>query len=71
LLDSIQLAIKESKEKVPRQIPKEYEISNTSWRVVKLIIGTAKLISKWENINLDHSKIKSFDCKNSSHDFGN
>ncbi|HEX7467832.1 MAG TPA: UDP-N-acetylglucosamine 2-epimerase (non-hydrolyzing) [Methanobacterium sp.] len=71
LLDSIQLAIKESKEKVPRQIPKEYEISNTSWRVVKLIIGTAKLISKWENINLDHSKIKSVDCKNNIRDFGN
>ena len=71
LLDSIQLAIKESKEKVSRQIPKEYEISNTSWRVVKLIIGTAKLISKWENINLDHSKTKSIDCKNNIRDFGN
>lgn len=71
LLDSIQLAIKESKEKVSRQIPKEYEISNTSWRVVKLITGTAKLISKWENLNLDYSKIKSVDCKNNTRDFGN
>jgi UDP-N-acetylglucosamine 2-epimerase (non-hydrolysing) len=71
LLESIQLTIKESKERVIRQIPKEYEISNTSWRVVKLIIGTAKLISKWENLNLALYKKKSVDCKSNTSDFVN
>ena len=50
LLDSIRLTIKEFDKKVARIIPKEYEISNTSWRVVKLLTGTAKLNSKWENL---------------------
>ena len=50
LLDTIGLTIKEFDKKVFRNIPKEYEISNTSWRVVKLILGTAKLNSKWENL---------------------
>jgi UDP-N-acetyl-L-fucosamine synthase len=50
LLDSIKLTIREFDKKVARIIPKEYEISNTSWRVVKLLTGTAKLNSKWENL---------------------
>jgi UDP-N-acetylglucosamine 2-epimerase (non-hydrolysing) len=54
LLDAIGLTIKEFDKKVFRDIPKEYEISNTSWRVVKLILGTAKLNSKWENLSLTH-----------------
>lgn len=51
LLDSIGLTAKEFDNKIARNIPNEYEITNTSWRVVKLLIGTAKLNSKWENLS--------------------
>ncbi len=51
LLDAIRLTMEEFDRKVPRNIPKEYEISNTSWRVVKLILGTARLNSKWERLS--------------------
>ena len=33
------------------RIPDEYQIENTSWRVVKLIIGNTKLSNKWWGIN--------------------
>ncbi len=51
LLDAIGLSMEEFDRKVPRNIPREYEISNTSWRVVKLILGTARLNSKWERLS--------------------
>lgn len=51
LLDAIELTIKEFEKRISKKIPEEYEISNTSWRVVKLIMGTAKLNSKWENLS--------------------
>lgn len=50
LLDAIGLTIEEFNRKIPRSIPREYEISNTSWRVVKLILGTTRLNSKWEQL---------------------
>jgi UDP-N-acetylglucosamine 2-epimerase len=51
LLDAIELTIKEFEKRISKKIPEEYEINNTSWRVVKLIMGTAKLNSKWENLS--------------------
>ncbi len=33
------------------QSPAEYQINNTSWRVVKLILGNTKLSNKWWGIN--------------------
>ena len=33
------------------QSPTEYQINNTSWRVVKLILGNTKLSNKWWGIN--------------------
>jgi UDP-N-acetyl-L-fucosamine synthase len=50
LLAAIEFTIEEFDRKVSRSIPKEYEICNTSWRVLKLIVGTAKLNSKWEGV---------------------
>ena len=32
-------------------IPTEYQIENTSWRVLKLILGNTKLSNKWWGIN--------------------
>jgi UDP-N-acetylglucosamine 2-epimerase (non-hydrolysing) len=34
-------------------IPTEYKIDNTSWRVLKLILGNTKLSNKWWGINND------------------
>ena len=51
VMDSIRLVIDEHKNKGYSQIPKEYQIENTSWRVLKLIIGTAKLSNKWWGID--------------------
>jgi len=51
ILDSINLAIEKSSTYHNIQIPPEYEIENTSWRVVQLILGTAKLSNLWNGIN--------------------
>jgi len=32
------------------QIPEDYTVKNTSWRVLKLIIGDAGLSNKWHGI---------------------
>ena len=34
-------------------IPEAYEVENVSQRVVKLIIGTAKMSNQWDGINRD------------------
>lgn len=34
-----------------RSIPKDYTITDTSWRVLKLILGNTKLSNKWWGIN--------------------
>jgi UDP-N-acetylglucosamine 2-epimerase len=51
VLNSIHTVIKEFETRQYDQIPEEYKISNTSWRVLKLIIGTVKLGNKWLGIN--------------------
>ena len=30
--------------------PADYQVENTSWRVVKLIVGTAKLVHLWDGV---------------------
>lgn len=51
VMDSVKLVIEEQKEKGYKKIPFEYEIPNTSWRVLKLILGNARLSNKWWGIN--------------------
>lgn len=53
ILNSIEVTIEQytSGNITKDNIPYEYEILNTSWRVVKLIIGTAKLSNMWSSIN--------------------
>ena len=50
VLDSINLAIVEKRLKIQKEIPAEYKITDTSWRVVKLIMGTAKISNSWSGI---------------------
>ena len=54
VLDSIALTIAEHGCHQEREIPSEYTITNTSWRVLKLVLGTAKLSNVWAGIK-DHS----------------
>jgi len=51
ILNSISLVIKEKSDRKINSIPNDYLIEDTSWRVVKLILGNAKLSNKWWGIN--------------------
>jgi len=50
VLDSIRLVISEHKQRSYDQIPPDYLIKNTSWRVLKLIMGNTGLSNKWHGI---------------------
>jgi UDP-N-acetylglucosamine 2-epimerase len=50
LISAVDLVTKENDLFATREIPVEYTVENTSLRVVKLIIGTAKLTNKWRNL---------------------
>ena len=49
-MDSIGLTIEENSNSKYENIPFEYLVKNTSYRVLKLIMGTAKLSNKWDGI---------------------
>lgn len=51
LLQSVEIVTKEKELFAEREIPVEYQVRNTSLRVAKLITGTAKLTSKWRNLD--------------------
>jgi len=51
VLSSIRTVIDEHQNKTYDQIPTEYMIKNTSWRILKLILGTTRLSNKWWGIN--------------------
>lgn len=53
IIDAVELATNEREAIKNHQIPFEYEINNTADRVVKLIIGTAKLSHLWSGIIKD------------------
>ena len=50
VLDSVRLVVDEHKDKRCYQIPLEYQVKNTSWRVLKIILGTMKLSNNWAGI---------------------
>jgi len=50
VLDSIDLAIKEHKAGHPKLIPADYQVPDTSWRVLKLIQGLAGLSNRWHGV---------------------
>lgn len=51
ILNSIQTIIEEHRFRDHQEIPFEYSIENTSWRVLKLIMGNTKLSNKWWGID--------------------
>lgn len=50
LVSAIKIATTERSAFPTREIPQEYRVENTSLRVVKLIVGTAKLAHRWRNM---------------------
>ena len=50
VLDSIALAVEEHKHGGYKNIAADYLVENTSWRVLKLIMGNAKLSNRWHGI---------------------
>lgn len=50
VLDSVRLVVDEHKKNGYSQITPEYQVKNTSWRVLKIILGTTKLSNKWSGI---------------------
>jgi UDP-N-acetylglucosamine 2-epimerase (non-hydrolysing) len=50
LISAVDLVIKEDDLFPIREVPAEYKVENTSLRVVKLILGTAKLTNRWRNL---------------------
>ncbi|HDT12111.1 MAG TPA: UDP-N-acetylglucosamine 2-epimerase (non-hydrolyzing) [Candidatus Marinimicrobia bacterium] len=51
VMDSVELVIEEHKKRKYEQIPDEYLIRDTSWRVLKIIMGNARLSNRWWGIN--------------------
>jgi UDP-N-acetyl-L-fucosamine synthase len=51
VLKSIKISLEEQKVSSIKMIPQEYTITNTSWRVLKLIVGNTRLSSKWFGLN--------------------
>lgn len=51
LMRSIDLVMQEYATGIRKQIPPEYLVPDTSWRVAKLILGTANLSNRWAGIN--------------------
>ena len=50
VLKALDVVMAQHKIDLAKEVPKDYEINNTSWRILKLIIGTAKLSNEWNSI---------------------
>ena len=50
--ESIRIVIAEESMRSKRSVPADYQIEDTSWRVLKLIIDNTGLSNKWHGINL-------------------
>jgi len=51
VLTSIETAIKEHEQKIAKLVSPYYMVPDTSWRVLKLILGLSSLSNKWHGIN--------------------
>ena len=50
VIDSVRLSIEEHKTEKNLCVPADYSITNTSWRVLNLIIGNTGLSNLWHGI---------------------
>ncbi len=51
VLTSIETTIKEHDQNIPKLVSPDYLVPDTSWRVLKLILGLSSLSNKWHGIN--------------------
>ncbi len=50
VLNSMKLVIDEHGNKISKQIPADYQVPDTSWRVLKLIHGLSSLSNRWNGV---------------------
>lgn len=50
VLSSVEIAVNEYRADVRKLLPPDYQVTDTSWRVLKLIQGVASLSNKWHGI---------------------
>ena len=50
VLGSIKIAVREHENQIQSKIPADYQVPDTSRRVLRLITGTCKLSNKWQGI---------------------
>lgn len=50
--NSIKLSMEEQQNCISKQIPADYQVPDTSWRVLKLIQGLSNLSNKWQGITI-------------------
>lgn len=55
VLNSIRIAISEHNNDIPKHIPFDYQVPDTSWRVLKLIQGLSSLSNMWQGISIQKS----------------
>jgi UDP-N-acetylglucosamine 2-epimerase len=53
IVSAVKMQISDDNLKAVRSIPAEYQIEDTSYRVVKLIMGTSKISHIWDNIKFN------------------
>jgi len=53
VLDSVRLSIAQHQPGIPNQVPADYSIPNTSWRVLDLVIGNTRLSNLWHGIAIN------------------
>jgi len=58
VLASVNLCIEQSRSGIPTEVPADYAISNTSWRVLKLIMGNSGLSNLWHGVKKEKGKRK-------------
>lgn len=51
VLDSVKIVIEEHKDESYSYMLAEYYVENTSWRVLRIIMGTTKVSNKWWGID--------------------
>ena len=50
VLKSIDVVLDQQNQELANEVPAEYQVTNTSWRILKLILGTANLSNSWNSI---------------------
>jgi len=50
VLNAVRLSVVQNQSGIANQIPEDYYINNTSWRILKLIMGNTRLSNIWDGI---------------------